>query len=334
MSENNMEVQCITDLEKAFLLQDQWTKLLEKSEKATPFQDPVWILNWQKYFGRGRTFILCCFAYDKLVGVLPLHYAENKTKKNYSFIGEGITDYLDVICLPELENQVIDICYTYLMKNIQQGDSCVFNFLRSDSPLLLLKRTTEPAIQLLEHDSCLSLSLPKTKQEFEKNLNLPFKKNILYCIRKFKSQGELLLKQANENNYIEYLSELFKLHTARWNERSASGVLYDIPLQQFHRHIFKEMMTKNRAALFSLDLNNITLATLYILLKGNCYYYYIGGFNPVYQKFSPGSIALYYLIRYAIDNGKEIFDFLRGQESYKYKWGATDKVLFSLTLKK
>jgi len=56
------------------------------------------------------------------------------------------------------------------------------------------------------------------------------------------------------------------------------------------------------------------------------FYYYLGGFDPEYARISPGQVD----DRprdYASDcEGACEFDFLRGQEDYKYKWGATNRL--------
>lgn len=53
------------------------------------------------------------------------------------------------------------------------------------------------------------------------------------------------------------------------------------------------------------------------------HYYYIGGFDPDFASLSVGSVLLHHAIRSAADEGASEFDFLRGAESYKYRWGAT-----------
>jgi CelD/BcsL family acetyltransferase involved in cellulose biosynthesis len=46
------------------------------------------------------------------------------------------------------------------------------------------------------------------------------------------------------------------------------------------------------------------------------------------QYFSPGWVLLSYLIEWAIENSREKVDFMRGSESYKYKFGAVDTSLY------
>ena len=45
---------------------------------------------------------------------------------------------------------------------------------------------------------------------------------------------------------------------------------------------------------------------------------------------SPGIVLLSYNIRDAIAHKREVFDFLRGNETYKYRMGAVDTKVFKL----
>ena len=52
------------------------------------------------------------------------------------------------------------------------------------------------------------------------------------------------------------------------------------------------------------------------------FYAYIVGYNPEYAKLSPGRVMFGYSIQYAIENGFQIYDFLRGVEQYKLSLGS------------
>jgi CelD/BcsL family acetyltransferase involved in cellulose biosynthesis len=54
-------------------------------------------------------------------------------------------------------------------------------------------------------------------------------------------------------------------------------------------------------------------------------HYYLGGFDPAWDRFSPGSLLIQYALEFAREAGDSCFDFLRGAEPYKYRWGAVDR---------
>ncbi|NNF65538.1 MAG: GNAT family N-acetyltransferase [Acidimicrobiia bacterium] len=58
------------------------------------------------------------------------------------------------------------------------------------------------------------------------------------------------------------------------------------------------------------------------------YYLYNSAYDPEYQDVSPGVVMLASLIERAIDLGHERFDFLKGDETYKFRLGASERELF------
>jgi GNAT acetyltransferase-like protein len=50
-------------------------------------------------------------------------------------------------------------------------------------------------------------------------------------------------------------------------------------------------------------------------------YYYLGGFDPAFAQLSVGMLMIDHAVRDAIRDGAVKFDFLRGREAYKYRWG-------------
>jgi len=61
---------------------------------------------------------------------------------------------------------------------------------------------------------------------------------------------------------------------------------------------------------------------------GTGYYLYNSAFNPAFRHASPGVVLLSELIRSAIEAGLEVFDFLKGDETYKSRLGARRRALF------
>ena len=67
-----------------------------------------------------------------------------------------------------------------------------------------------------------------------------------------------------------------------------------------------------------------TAGVYYGLLHRRRAYAYLGGFDPDFAHESPGVVLIGHAIAEAADEGAEQFDFLRGREDYKYRWGAED----------
>jgi CelD/BcsL family acetyltransferase involved in cellulose biosynthesis len=58
---------------------------------------------------------------------------------------------------------------------------------------------------------------------------------------------------------------------------------------------------------------------------------YNSGLDPAeYGHLSPGIVLLAYTIEHAIELKRDVFDFLRGDEQYKYRMGGTDTSVMNL----
>ena len=59
--------------------------------------------------------------------------------------------------------------------------------------------------------------------------------------------------------------------------------------------------------------------------RGDGYLYYNAGVDPAARDLSPGVLLVYALVERALAAGVRRLDFLRGNEPYKYEWGAVDE---------
>jgi CelD/BcsL family acetyltransferase involved in cellulose biosynthesis len=62
----------------------------------------------------------------------------------------------------------------------------------------------------------------------------------------------------------------------------------------------------------------------YDLVYGNSYFHYNSGRDPRYDSLSPGLLVRAATIRAAIDEGLVSYRFLRGDETYKYRFPVHD----------
>ena len=60
---------------------------------------------------------------------------------------------------------------------------------------------------------------------------------------------------------------------------------------------------------------------------------YNSGFHPEAAALSPGLVLLAYVVRDAIGRGRRRFDFLRGEERYKYEFGPTPEDVCTVTIR-
>jgi CelD/BcsL family acetyltransferase involved in cellulose biosynthesis len=108
------------------------------------------------------------------------------------------------------------------------------------------------------------------------------------------------------------------------------GLFFSAKNRQFHLKLAKKLLAEKRLLLAELTADQTPIASLYGFKFKETVYYYLGGFDPNWSKHSPLSLLLIAVIKQSIEQGYKSFDFLRGREPYKEKWGATAKPMLRL----
>ena len=113
------------------------------------------------------------------------------------------------------------------------------------------------------------------------------------------------------------------------------GVLDDRSVLAWHREAAGLLQDAGLLRLHGLRRDGEFIAVLYCLMdlapahERRCYYY-LGGFDPRLRTLSPGTLLIGHAIEQAIIEGAAAFDFLRGGEPYKYRWGAVNEPSYTL----
>jgi glycosyltransferase involved in cell wall biosynthesis len=155
-------------------------------------------------------------------------------------------------------------------------------------------------------------------------LRLPAKleKNLRSQRRKLEQSGGVFCI-ASTDETEEYLDALFALHAERWN---GAGVLAGEEIRAFHRRAAHAFARRGWLRFHGIRLEGRLRAVLYAFAKDRRVYYYLSGFDPALAEYGPGSLLIQEAMRHAIARGDCEFDFLRGAEPYKYRWGAENRI--------
>jgi CelD/BcsL family acetyltransferase involved in cellulose biosynthesis len=102
----------------------------------------------------------------------------------------------------------------------------------------------------------------------------------------------------------------------------------DPPMERFFRAIAADLAREGWLRLWFLEADGAPLAACLCLEYGGSVGLYNSGFDPERGALSPGIVLLAHVVKDAIERGLARFDFLRGEEPYKYAFGAAPDELF------
>lgn len=296
-------------------LRGEWHALWRADPRATAFQSPHWLLPWWKHIGQGELCTLAVRDDDgALVGLAPLYVYEQQGTRHLFPVGIATTDYLEPLARRGHEQEVA----AAIRARIEDLDWDVLEWpqLRRDCALLA-DGDPHPG----EPNPVLALPATTIPRSTLANLRT--------CRNRAARAGALSYELATAEEIPLFLETLARLHEQRWSLRGLPGVLADEAVQAAHAEAAPLLHAAGVLRLHGLRLDGELIAVLYALVHGQRCCYYIAGFDPRHAFFSPGSLLLAHAIEHASAEGATVFDFLRGAEAYKYRWGAVDQAMFT-----
>lgn len=138
-----------------------------------------------------------------------------------------------------------------------------------------------------------------------------------------KAMGEVDLRL--DDRRPETLALGMKWKSAQY---SASGYL-DLFADERNRRLFAELQARGTVLVSSLSAGGKVLAVHLGAQHEGRFYYWIPSYDPEQGKFSPGRLMLEWLLRASHERGDEEFDFLIGDEAYKWNYATHTRVIGS-----
>ncbi len=109
----------------------------------------------------------------------------------------------------------------------------------------------------------------------------------------------------------------------------------DPAMQAFFFEVAQVLQERGWLQLAFVEMNGEKAATLLNFDYGDDILVYNSGYDPAkYRHLSPGIVVTARSIEHAISLGRNKFDFLRGDEVYKYRFGAQDTQVRRLLIAK
>lgn len=326
-----LRLETITTSERLVSLRLHWSDLWESCPNATPFQSPEWLLPWWDQLGRGRLFTLAVWDNNRLVGLAPL-FGERYFGlpfRRLLFIGTGNTDYLDLLLAPETSNSALSLMIDAIAVESRSWDFCDFQQLRPSSAFLEENLALPFRRCVLEQEVCPILSIAAGPNPLETVLPTRLRSNLRYYGRRIEREGGSL-GIADPEGLTDAMYALFQLHETRWRRRKLPGVFTNPRVRRFHQLVARGFAERGWLRLHTLSFEKEIKAALYCFHCRGSAYYYAGGFDPTLARSSPGTVLTGRAIQTAADEGMREFDFLRGDESYKYTWSAINRTNYRL----
>ena len=318
-----------------------WNRLASKSAAKGPFLQYGYLKNWWEHRGGGEwpqdaELFLLSFNKDSLAVIAPFFRVNEEGISSLYLLGAvEISDYLDLIGPEEIIGEMALDFLQFLEKDAYKGIEKVIlvNVPETSPSLPALEEAAKKSgweIQSERASSTPSVDLPESWEDY---LNLLEEKDAQEIRRKESKLAEdaqsveLVFTEQKSRLGQDFETFLELMAMDRRKEKFLAGSMRD---QQ--RATANWSFETGILQLSFLEINGEKASGYFCFDDGGTVYVYNSGFDPKFSMYSPGWVHLTRLIRHCIEAGRQVFDFMRGDEEYKYQFGGKNSYVMRAEL--
>jgi CelD/BcsL family acetyltransferase involved in cellulose biosynthesis len=308
-----------------------WSGLHARSRLRSPFLTWAWQTEWARAFAEGRALeIWRVEDSDGLVAVLPLR--ERAPGLRQLVGGADVSDYLDLLAVDGREEEA----WTALLgARAAAPATWELHAVPASSPTVAALPMLATAFGLRAtaavEERCPVLTLPASWEAYLEALTGKQRHELTRKMRRLHREApEARVTAASTWVQIEpRLGDFLDLHR---RARAGKARFMDARMEAFFRRVMALLADLGQVRLWMLDSAAGPLATFLVLEWDGTVGVYNSGFHPERASLSPGLVLLGHMIRDAIERGRRRFDFLRGEERYKYDFGPTPEDVYQVMI--
>lgn len=337
-----MRIEVIETHDAFAAVRPHWDDVFMADPHAQHFLSWIWL---NRYLGhRRRWFILALRGGEPDGRYLAFFPLRLQTRQNADgvFVDEIImagnftADYTGFIARPEHENHAIAGFTTYLKR--QNWMQIKFDYINGpperrealirglQGPEVMFRNTVPRNEQNIDNTICPRIALPDDWDTYlEQHMSGQTRQKLRRFLRTVEGGDEYRITMATKDTITRHLDILFDFWRTRWTP--VKGEEKTEKLIRSSREMLEDCFADGNLDVPVLWHGERPLGALANIIdrQKKAVLFYITGRDETWKTPSPGLVLHGYSIRRAIAEGLRTYDFLRGNEPYKYMFGVEDR---------
>ena len=318
------------------ILRDEWDDLAQRGMTDTPFQTLTYQESWWRNLqpeGSELHSIIIRSDDNQLTAIACLYIADQGVVRFNGCVEE--TDYLDLI----VEARHAEEAWCLILDCLLSDGYPSWRLLElCNIPEISPSRTILPRIsEDLDHfviesvsEVCPVIKLPDSFDDYLQSLDSKQRREIQRKLRRAHGSNVKLTITGEQDDLQQAVTDFLNLLQKSTFEKRDW-------LNEGRRALFLAVadaaLHSNTLQLMFLEVNGRKAAALFNFNYRDRIWVYNSGLDPnLFGNLSLGVVLTAKAIEWAIENGLSEFDFLRGSETYKYRFGAQDTTVFRLQI--
>jgi CelD/BcsL family acetyltransferase involved in cellulose biosynthesis len=296
-------------------LVSDWERLALKA--GSPFMTHVWLSCWWRAFGDGVPIWLVLLDADgSLRAGAMLHRSRGRLAAGAN-VHSGDWDMLarDESARAALWTAAFQMGATRIHLQAMPARTA-----QTRSARAALERAGYRVVPV-EGPFCPWLALPSSWEELMRSVSSGLRQQIGRRQRNLERQGSLAFRTITGGSMLDrHLDAFLKLEASGWKGEAGTAILSDASTELLYRDFARAAASEGWLRLHLLELDGALIAGSYDCTFANRAYLLKTTFSETHGDLSPGLVLLAEVLRSAIGDGLQAYDFLGDPDTYKMRW--------------
>lgn len=317
-------------------IRGEWQSIYENMPGSSIFDSPLWHEIWWKHFGGASE--MCIKAVRRVDGslalVAPMKFSHGDDEGVVTFIGgTDLVDYAGFKHDADLEDDDVAL----LLRDLHADgrvNALVLESLQADSHTIGALRRVAGYCgwELHEWDEGVAprIDLPATEEEYYAGLSKKHRHELRRKMRRLMREGQVKREIYSDSaDVATHMDSFMELH----RKSSVDKLRFMTPEREsFFRDVATQFAEVGSTNLTFLLVEGTRVATSLSFTVGRTRYLYNSGYDPDRSWLAVGILNHAMSLLASIRDGYAIYDFMRGDERYKYQLGARDRHILTARL--
>jgi CelD/BcsL family acetyltransferase involved in cellulose biosynthesis len=296
-------------------LAGEWSELADHV-RAPPFLYPGWHRAWRTAFGKGALRVLAARRGGRLVGVLPVEVRRG----GWEAPTNAHTPGFDIVAIDEeatraLTTSLFDTRPRHLAIRPVDADGWALHALGDAAASHGYRTHVQPT------GGAPYLRLAQDLRRHESELSRNLRHDVQRRFRRLGESGSVSVQVSNGRARLEeLLTEGLDVEAQSWKGQRRTAIAARGDTTHFYRELARWAVDAGWLRLAFLRLDGQAIAFQFDLEAGSHYYSLKIGYDPAFERFSPGKLLAYTMVARAVAHELQTYELLGTEEVWKERW--------------
>lgn len=307
-----------------------WTGVVRADPSGTFFHTPAYLKLWWEEFGTGSPILALAEDEGKVVGACALECIDGRLQ----FLGGfDVTDYMGPVASPGSQ-EAFATALMAALEEVPWSEADLRGIPEGSTWMPVLRAAAAGrglAVESAEDGVAPLIELDGSFEGYLASLPAKLRHELRRKERRLSEGAGYRIRLSTPESIREDLDRFLDLHRA---SPGPKGRFMHAGMEIFFRRLGETFLPEDRFLLAFLEIGGVKVAGAIGLAYGDTFSLYNSAFDRSFSHLSPGMVLVANLIREAAEGRRRRFDLLKGDLTYKYRFGADPRRIGGLVLRR